>query len=450
MKFKEFYRNKWVRLAFWAALYILWLVWMGNWWWLLGLPVLYELCVSQKLKEFITGKKKNGKPRNGALLGWIDAILFATVVVSFINIFFFQAFKIPSSSMESSLMTGDYLFVSKVAYGPRLPQTPISMPFVHNTMPISGKESYSTALQFDYRRIKGFGSVKRDDYVVFCFPHGDTVLAKAPAEDYYTHVRMTSRDYAIKTYGPLVARPSDKKDHYVKRCVAVAGDTLEIRDGWVYVNGEPQENYPGIQNTYRVVTQGQPLNAVTLSQMGLNTGEVWYSQSLPGYPALPLTAEKLEKISKMQTVVSVTPNIDIYPADYYDSEVFLFPFTRTGWTKDNYGPLWIPKAGETVALTGDNIALYRRIIEVYEHNTLEETPEGKFIINGVETDSYTFVMDYYFMMGDNRHNSLDSRYWGFVPEDHIVGKPSLIWFSTDANKRFPRSIRWGRIFKLCR
>ena len=447
MTFREFYRNKWVRLAFWAALYILWLVWMDNWWWLLGLPVLYELCVAQKLKSLIC-KKKNGEPRKGGLLSWVDALLFATIVVSFINIFFFQAFKTPSSSMESSLMTGDYLFVSKVAYGPRMPQTPISMPFVHNTMPISGRESYSTALQYDYRRIKGLGKVKRDDYVVFCFPHGDTVLAKAPAEDYYTHVRMTSREYAEKTYGPLIVRPADKKDHYVKRCVAVAGDTLEVKSGWVYVNGQPQEKYPGIQNTYRVVTTGQPLNPVTLSQMGINTGEVWYSQSLPGYPALPLTEERLEKISKMSAVASVTQNVDTYPADYYDSEIFLFPFTATGWTKDNYGPLWIPQAGSTVTLTADNISLYRRIIEVYEHNTLQEKADGSFVINGEPSQTYTFKMDYYFMMGDNRHNSLDSRYWGFVPEDHIVGKPSLIWFSSDSSKRFPRNIRWGRLMKF--
>ena len=435
-----------MRFAVWAALWVVWVAWHGNWWWLLGLPVIFEACVSRRLKAWC--EKAAEKSRFArTVLGWGDAILFAVVVVTFLNIFFIQAFKIPSSSMERSLLTGDYLFVSKVAYGPKLPQTPLSVPFVHNTMPLSGKESYSTALQYDYKRIKGFGSVERDDYVVFSFPHGDTVLTKAPGEDYYTHVRMTSREYAIQTYGPVKVRPVDKKDHYVKRCVAVAGDTLRVMDGWVYVNGKAQERYPGIQNTYRVITTS-PINPVTLREMGFNANEVWYSQTLPGYPALPLTDGQLEKLQAFSNIESVTPNIDVYPPDYPDSEIMLFPFVETGWTRDNYGPLWIPAKGESVRLTAENLPLYRRIIEVYEGNDFEELGEGRYRINGEETDTYTFRMDYYFMMGDNRHNSLDSRYWGFVPEDHIVGKPRVIWMSTDANQKFPRNIRWQRLLKF--
>ncbi|MBO4842556.1 MAG: signal peptidase I [Bacteroidales bacterium] len=440
-------RKSWVRFVLWAALYVAWIAWHGNWWWLFGLPVIFEFCVSRRLKAWID--RMSAKSHAAKVIsGWLDAIIFAVVVVTFINIFFFQAFKIPSSSMESSLLTGDYLFVSKTAYGPKLPQTPLSMPFVHNTMPFSGKESYSTALQFKYRRIKGFGHVKRDDYVVFSFPHGDTVLSKAPAEDYYTHVRLTSRDYAIKTYGPIRVRPVDKKDHYVKRCVAVAGDTLRVIDGQVYVNGQAQESWPGIQNTYKVVTDGSPVNPVLLRDMGFNLGEIWYSQTLPGYPALPLTDERKEKFQALANVVSIEQNVDIYPPDYPDSEEMLFPFVATGWTRDNYGPLWIPAKGESVVLTADNLPLYRRIIEVYEGNRFEELGEGRYAINGEETDRYTFQMDYYFMMGDNRHNSLDSRYWGFVPEDHIVGKPRVIWMSTDANQKFPRNIRWQRLLKF--
>ena len=441
-------KKSWVRFACWAALWTLWVIWHGNYWWLLGLPVIYEFCVSRRLKSWIERIAAKSRVLK-VVLGWLDAIIFAVLVVTFINIFFFQAFKIPSSSMESSLMTGDYLFVSKTAYGPKLPQTPLSVPFVHNTMPgKSGKESYSTALQFGYKRLKGLGHVKRDDYVVFSFPHGDTVLSRAPAEDYYTHVRMTSREYAEKTYGPLKVRPVDKKDHYVKRCVAVPGDTLQVIDGWVQVNGVQQERYPGIQNTYQVVTSGSPINAIVLRDLGFNLGEIWYSQSLPGYPALPLTDERLEKIKTLANVVSVEPNIDRYPPDYPDSEAMLFPFVETGWTRDNYGPLWIPSKGASVQLTAENLPLYRRIIEVYEGNTLEVGEDGRFVINGEPTDTYTFRMDYYFMMGDNRHNSLDSRYWGFVPEDHIVGKPRVIWMSTDANLKFPRNIRWKRLLKF--
>jgi len=447
LTFKGTDKKSWVRFAIWAALYVAWIAWHGNWWWLLGLPVIFEFCVSRRLKAWIDRKAEKSHTFK-VIAGWVDAIVFAVVVVSFINIFFFQAFKIPSSSMESSLLTGDYLFVSKTAYGPKLPQTPLSMPFVHNTMPFSGKESYSTALQFKYRRIKGFGDVRRDDYVVFSFPHGDTVLSKAPAEDYYTHVRLSSRDYAINTYGPVRVRPVDKKDHYVKRCVAVAGDTLQVIDGQVYVNGQAQEQYPGIQNTFKVVTDGTQINPVLLRDLGFNLGEIWYSQTLPGYPALPLTGERKEKIQALANVVSVEQNVDLYPPDYPDSKEMLFPFVETGWTRDNYGPLWIPAKGESVVLTADNLPLWRRIIEVYEGNTFEDLGDGRYRINGEETDTYTFKMDYYFMMGDNRHNSLDSRYWGFVPEDHIVGKPRVIWMSTDANQKFPRNIRWKRLLKF--
>ena len=448
MSLKGIYRNKWVRFSFWTVLYILWVIWIGNYWWLFGLLVIFDIFITKKVKWAFWKKEYKEGEKHNVWLDWLDAIIFAVIVVTFINIFFIQAFKIPSSSMESSLLTGDHLFVSKTAYGPRLPQTPISMPFVHNVFPISGKESYSKAIQFPYRRIAGFGSVKRDDYVVFSFPHGDTVLKRVPAEDYYMHVRTSGREYTLNNYGPIVVRPVDKKDHYVKRCVAIAGDTLQVKDGKVYVNGEPQKDYKGIQNTYRVETDG-PINIKIIESLGLNSSELWYSQAMPGYPEMPLTEERLEKVKALPNVISVTPNIDVYPPDFPDSPLLLFPFTGTGWTRDNYGPLWIPAKGATVELTPANIDLYKRAIEVYEGNSFR-VEDGKVFINDEEATSYTFKMDYYFMMGDNRHNSLDSRYWGFVPEDHIVGKPLFIWLSTDASKRFPSNIRWNRFLKVCR
>ena len=446
MSLKELYHNKWARLIFWSVLYILWVIWLGNYWWLFGLVPIFDYHITRKVKWLFWKKEyKEGEKRN-ALLDWLDAIIFAVVVVTFINTFFFQAFKIPSSSMESSLLTGDHLFVSKLAYGPKLPQTPLTIPFTHNV--IAGKESYSTLIQNEYKRLKGFGDVETGDYVVFAFPHGDTVLTKFPADDYYTVKRTIGREAAIRNYGPLKARPSDKKDHYVKRCVAVAGDTLEIVNGRVFVNSQAQEIWPGVQNSYTVVTNGQRINPVLLDKIGLNTSELYFDQSLPGYPAMPLTAEMLEEAKGISTVTAVEENIDSYPPDYPDSYVTIFPFSPDyRWTRDNFGPIWIPRKGVTVELTIADLPLYERIISVYEGNDLK-VADGKIYINSEEAQTYTFKQDYYFMMGDNRHNSLDSRYWGFVPEDHIVGKPALIWLSIDGNKKFPKNIRWRRFFKF--
>ena len=241
-------------------------------------------------------------------------------------------------------------------------------------------------------------------------------------------------------------RPTDKKDHYVKRCVAVAGDTLEVRGGLVWVNGEQEPDYPGRQLTYQVITTGSRINTLKLEQLGLNLNELYFDPRLPGYPAMPLTAETLEQVKALKTVADVVPNLEQFPVMGVDNG--LFPFTgKTRWTADYFGPLWVPAKDATVALTLENLPLYARIIRDYEHNTLEV--DGKdILINGEPADTYTFQQDYYFMMGDNRHNSLDSRYWGFVPEDHIVGSPSIIWLSTDGSKRFPKSIRWKRFLKL--
>lgn len=446
MSLKEIYYNKWIRFAFWALLYILSVIWLGNYWWLFGLVVIFDHNITKKVKWLFWKKYyKEGEKRNAAL-DWLDAIIFAVVVVTFINIFFFQAFKIPSSSMESSLYTGDHLFVSKLSYGPKVPQTPLSIPFTHNV--IGRKESYSTLIQNDYRRLKGLGEVEAGDYVVFGFPHGDTVLTQIPVDDYYSVIRYHGREYAIKNFGPIVVRPDDKKDHYVKRCVAVAGDTLTVKDGLVYINSQKQEVYPGVQLTYKVTTNGSRINPLNLDKLGINISELAYSNLLPGYPAMPLTEEMLKEVQKFTNVVAIEPNIDVYPPDYPDSFNAIFPFSSDyNWTRDNLGPLWIPKKGETVKLNLQNLPLYERIITSYEDNKLE-IRKGQICINGEEAHTYTFKQDYYFMMGDNRHNSLDSRYWGFVPEDHVVGKPVFIWLSLDRNKKFPKNIRWSRLFNI--
>ena len=443
----DFLKNRWFKFALYGGLYLLWVIWLGNYWWLLGLAVIFDIYVTKKVKwAFWSRKSKNGK--KSALVEWTDALVFAIVAATFIRIFFFEAYTIPTSSMEKTLRVGDYLFVSKIHYGPRVPQTPISFPLVHNVMPIFGGESYSQIISNDYRRLKGFSKVERDDIVVFGFPHGDTILKAAPMDDYYTHVRINGRAYTEKIYGPIVVRPNDKKDNYVKRCVAIAGDTLSVVNGKVIVNGIPQKDIEGIQNTYTVYTNGTTINPKVMQKLDINPDDYYYDSSLPGYPALPLTQEAYKQVVAMVNVVEVRQNIDVYPPEYPDSPIMLFPFSENyKWTRDNYGPIWIPKAGATTEINANNYHLYQRIITAYEGNTFE-VKDGKIYINGQQSNTYTFKQDYYFMMGDNRHNSLDSRYWGFVPEDHIVGTPAIIWFSTDKNKSFPSNIRWNRLFNF--
>ena len=442
----RFLQNKWFKFGLWGLLYLLWVIWLGNYWWLLGLPVIFDIFVTKKVKwAFWKKKYKEGEKRN-VWLDWLDAVIFAVIVVIPLNIFFLQAFRIPSSSMESTLMTGDYLFVGKLAYGPKLPERPLSMPFVHNT--IFGRKSYSDFIRCDYRRLAGFGDVERGDIVVFNFPHGDTVMSKLPTDDYYTFVRFNGKEYTERMFGPLIVRPVDKADYYVKRCVAVAGDTLSVVGGEVYVNGDLLDVYPGIQNTYRVITGGTSINPKILEDAGVQLSDASFDAALPGYRSLPMTEESAERIAALANVVECTRNVDVYPPDYPDSYMMLFPFTEDfKWTRDNYGPLYIPAKGDSVRLTLQNLPLYRRIIDVYEGHDLE-VRDGEILIDGEPADHYTFAMDYYFMMGDNRHNSLDSRYWGFVPEDHIAGKPRVVWFSKDSNKPFPRNIRWNRLLKF--
>ncbi|MBR4775133.1 MAG: signal peptidase I [Bacteroidales bacterium] len=448
MNWKDIITNKWVKLGFWALLYIAWVIWLDNYWWLLGLGIIFDLIITKKVKWLFWKKEYAPGEKHNVWLDWIDAIVFAVIVVTFINIFFFQAFKIPSSSMESSLYTGDHLFVSKLTYGPRIPQTPLTIPFTHNR--IFGKESYSTLIQNDYRRLKGFRSVERGDVVVFNFPNGDTVLTRpiAPERDYYWHVRNYGREKILANCGPVIVRPVDKKDHYVKRCVAIAGDSLEVRDGIAWVNGKKEPDYPGRQFTYQVTTSGTPINRDILEEWGLNLAELQFNRNLPGYPGMPLTEEMLRKVKSLSIVQDVRPCL-YRPGEQPDFNNAVFPFTGdSGWNCDHMGPLWIPKKGVKVALDAENLPLYERIIRDYEHNSLSVSADGEIFINGKPATEYTFKQDYYFMMGDNRHNSLDSRFWGFVPEDHIVGRPVVIWLSTDASKSFLKSIRWKRFFKF--
>ena len=386
-------------------------------------------------------KKKDATPKKKKVWWreWADALLFAVVAATIIRTFFIEAYTIPTGSMEGSLLVNDYLFVSKMSYGPRVPNTPLAMPLVHNTMPLTGGKSYTEAVQWDYHRWWGFGNVERYDVVVFNFPNGDTVVAEAPDQDYYQLCRMYGRD-AVVGANTIITRPVDKKENYIKRCMGVPGDKLEIRNGVAYVNDKMATVFPHSKSTYFVQTNGQFISQDFLEENDIEDGQPVGNNVFE----FSLENEDVAKMKQQPGVTAVTPAnqkpgyVPLNPGEW----TFPQDTANFKWNVDNFGPILLPKKGATVQLTPQNISLYRRIIYNYEKNKLEER-NGKIFINGTEANSYTFKMDYYWMMGDNRHNSLDSRYWGFVPEDHVVGKASFVWLS---HKESLFKLRWKRLF----
>jgi len=440
-------KSKWFTFGVVGGLYLLWVIWLSNYWWLIGLIVIFDIYITGKVHWAFWKKKNPPDGRQTKVVEWIDAIIFAVIAATFIRMFFIEAYTIPTSSMEKSMMVGDYLFVSKDAYGPKLPNTPISFPFVHHTMPFSTTaKSFSTIIHSPYKRLKGFGDVKNDDVVVFNFPEGDTVALKMQDRSYYDLVRSYGRERVRsdeRLFGEIIYRPVDKKENYIKRCVAIAGDSLKIVNGQAYINGKPQKEIPGIQLKYIVTINGTSFNTDALDKLDISTTEIEGSNS---YYKMSLTASQAKKLGELKFIKSIQR--DYYPAD--ERSLYFFPSDpKYTWTLDNYGPLWIPKKGVTINLTLDNLPVYKRIISVYEENKLE-VKDGKIFINGTPATTYTFKMNYYWMMGDNRYNSADSRYWGFVPEDHVVGKASFVWLSLDKNKSFPSNIRWSRFFMKVR
>ena len=470
----DFPQKTWIRGGAALIVALAMVIWIGNYWLLLGLPIVFDIYFTKKVPWEFWKNTKDGKPLTG-VASWIDAILFALVAVYFINLFFFQNYKIPTSSLEKSLLVGDHLFVSKMSYGPRMPNTPIGFPLVQNTFPITNTKSYFEWPNWDYKRLAGFGDVKRGDIVVFNFPAGDTVAFNVPNPDFYSIIlgegsnylnqnpnlafgKKFTNEFEVKQfvsglgrevvkrnsnfYGEVVYRPVDRRDNYVKRCVALPGDTFEIRDNQIFIDGNAVNKPKYLQHYYRVITDGTPLNSEFLDRIEMSQADRDGIGYEPNY-TLALTQEKVDMIKQMSFIKSVT--LVTTPRDSSGSPS-VFPQSRSyPWSRDNYGPLWMPKAGVTVTLDMKNIMLYDRIITAYEGNKLE-VKNGVIFINGKETTSYTFKMNYYFMLGDNRHQSADSRYWGFVPEDHIVGKPILVWLSLDADKSFPFNIRWDRFF----
>ena len=469
-------RRQWTWFAVASIALLLFSIWAGNLWLLLFLFLIIDIYVTKFVPWSFWKKTKN--PAIRKTLEWIDAIVFALIAVYFINTFFFQNYQIPTSSLEKSLLVGDFLFVSKMSYGPRSPMTPLSFPLAQHTMPVVGGKSFIEKPQWKYKRLKGFGEVKRNDIVVFNFPTGDTVATNMEAVDYYVlSAYNPNGSEGIKsdkrTYGEIVYRPVDRRENYVKRAIGLPGETIELRDDTVYIDGELLPNPKMTQHNYMIQTNGTDISSKVFSELGINkadyasgdmTGQrvqdLTYADSLSMakmglriegdkkgklYYGIPMTDKMLSELKAKPFVWSVIKETEpkgsglYYPLDY-----------QQDWTRDTFGPLWIPKKGATINFDTDTeykVAAYNRCIKNYEGNDFEYR-NGKIFINGVETNTYTFKMDYYFMMGDNRHNSADSRVWGFVPEDHVVGQPLLIWLSLEKDKGwFSGKIRWNRLFR---
>jgi signal peptidase I len=419
---------------------------------------------------------------------WVDPIIFAVIAASIIRGYFIEAFTIPTSSLEKSLMVGDFLFVNKFAYGPKIPQTPLSFPFAHHTLPLSEtRKSYLEWIKLPYFRLPGFGSVKNNQIVVFNYPDGDTVALGQQNVSYYQLVRERANEYSIydqnsrphsmymarawedingpqRPYGEVVARPVDKRDHYVKRCVGIAGDKLEIRNGEVYINEQPQGMPEKAQHRYIVRTNGNIFgeNIITKNSSHalsnfklLDELDIYVSEAAridspyrdTSYYDLNMPADVAETVKNMPGVYAVTKKIE--QAGYYDFRVFPH-HPSYPWNNDNFGPLVLPKAGMTLPIDTHNICLYQKVLNTYDDGIHEVVVKGgQVFYDGSPISSYTFKQDYYFMMGDNRHNSADSRSWGLVPYDHIVGSPFFVWFSmkyADQNPISGKSVL-GSLFK---
>ncbi len=403
------------------------------------IPFIYFPYLGFSREERYAGKLVVNNYKKSSTREWIDAAVFAIVAATIIRTFVFEAYTIPTPSMEKTLLVNDFLFVSKFSYGPRIPNTPIAMPFVHHTMPYANSQSYSEIMYIPYTR--WFASpVKRNDIVVFNFPVNDTLINDemnfGSRRTYYQAVREMGRDRVWQDYEPLIiTRPVDKRENFIKRCVAIGGDIIQIVNGNVMINNKPQPAFPESERYYRFTYPSNLyLDKDELAELGINIREDQEDRRQAPDGSIIINITNKEKANlKLPAGFAIT--------DYIQDVDQMFPHFDTAiqWSADNYGPLWIPAKGATIELTPENLIRYERCIQVYEGNKFENR-NGQIFINDKPATTYTFKMNYHFMMGDNRHNSLDSRYWGFVPVDHVVGKASLIWFSWEGGPR------WKRLF----
>lgn len=434
-------RSRYILFAIASLLYSLFIIWIGAYWFLFGIILIFDHFITRFLFKI---RKLIKLPTVLAeTLEWITAIVTALFAVIIIRTLFIEAYNIPTPSMEKTLLVGDYLFVSKLSYGPKIPNTPLGFPFTHNTMPLSkDKKSYSEKVQWPYKRLLGLGKVHHNDVVVFNFPEGDTIVKELPDQNYYGLIRNYGRKTILSQY-EIIPRPVDKRENFVKRCVGLPGDTIELRHSSIFINGQEFTQKPFVQFNYYIRTNGEKLDSSFITDLQLSEADRLYDPSRESY-VFPLTTEQALKVRELPNILVVTRLENTTRQLSYFS---FFPYSPNyPWTEDNFGPLAIPKKGQTIRLSVKNLPLYSRIIEAYEKNHLE-VRDSIIYINHEPRNSYTFAMDYFFMLGDNRHNSADSRIWGFVPEDHIVGKAVLVWLSVDRLKKGWERFRWNKMFK---
>lgn len=477
MSFKERISNapkkKWIRMLIVNILCLLFVIWSGYYLMLLAIPFFFDCYITKYIPWGFWRKSENKTFRK--TMEWVDAIVFALVAVYFINTFFFQNYQIPSSSLEKSLLVGDFLFVSKMSYGSRAPMTPFSFPLAQHTLPLLNIKSYLDKPQIDYKRLPGGGKIKRGDIVVFNFPAGDTVALNRQAEDYYSLCVFDAQGrngvWSNKAeYGEIVYRPVDRRENYVKRCMGLPGETIELRNDTTFIDGKPVSDPQHIQHRYAVQTDGTFISPVVFEELGisnadrevirnpeqlagldsitaLNFGLKWNDGNLGMlYQNVFLSADMVKELQKKKFILSIVRQNHIFKQEGRRLPSLTYPITfKQNTQPGDFPALWIPKKGATIDFSSNidyKVAAYHRCIKNYEHNDFEYK-DGKVFINGQQVTSYTFKYDYFFMMGDNRDNSADSRSWGFVPEDHVVGKPIFIWLSIDKDKG---KIRWDRLF----
>lgn len=449
--------TRWIRFAIVSVLFFLWVIWMGNPW----LSLIWLLLIDIYLTTYIPWtwwkKLKPGPART--LMSWLDAIVYALVLVYMIFAFIGQNYKIPSSSLEKSLLVGDFLWVNKALYGPRVPQTPLHFPLAQHTLPIINTKSYIDKPQLKYHRLAGIRSIERGDIVVFNFPNGDTVPERISNPDYYQICHDLRRkgvsdpkQYILsnpQTFGKLLVRPVDRRENYVKRAIGLPGERLKIVNDTVLINGKAIAEPENVQFNYIIPVSG-PIAEEKWQSIGVRkddsgTGPNYIEELGFSFYDVPLTKTAKEEVEKWSEVIG--PLQRESESGFYDLSG-VFPLGNNyGWTRPDMGEIWIPKRGSTLKLTLGNLPVYERAIRTYEGNDLQ-VRDGKIYINGEPTEYYTFKMNYYWMMGDNRDRSLDSRYWGLVPEDHIVGSPMFVLASFDEDRSlFDGKIRWNRILK---